>query len=211
MTILSQLASSLGKRDDKPNQELASRVAQARDSAAVSELVAGLAHTDPALASDCIKTLYEIGYIDPSLIAPFVQQFLALLKSRNNRLVWGGMIALAVIAPLAHAELAAHVQQFMAVAKTGSVITTDNAIKALAAIAARQPSARAVVCPFLLEHLATCRPKEVAQHAEASTPALEGEFRARFQAVLRSRLTDLNPSAAARVQKILKKTETPHA
>ena len=52
------------------------------------------------IASDCIKTLYEVGYLKPELIAPYVGDFLKLIKSRENRLVWGGMLALSTIAAL---------------------------------------------------------------------------------------------------------------
>ncbi|NUQ06049.1 MAG: hypothetical protein HUU31_19320 [Anaerolineae bacterium] len=42
--------------------------------------------------------LYEIGYAVPDLIADYAADFLALLGSRDNRMVWGGMTALGVIA-----------------------------------------------------------------------------------------------------------------
>jgi hypothetical protein len=37
--------------------------------------------------------LNEIGYLDPEWIAGHAQEFIELLNSKNNRLVWGGMIA----------------------------------------------------------------------------------------------------------------------
>jgi len=42
--------------------------------------------------------LYEIGYIKPALIADYTPDFLALLKSKNNHMVWEDMIALATAA-----------------------------------------------------------------------------------------------------------------
>ncbi len=45
-----------------------------------------------------MKVLYEIGYLTPELIADYADDFLKLLRSKNNRMVWGGMIALATIA-----------------------------------------------------------------------------------------------------------------
>lgn len=203
MSILPQLASALGSRDDKPNQALARQLAASKDVAAIAELAQHLANPNPAIASDCIKTLYEIGYIDPALIAPYWQKFLALLKSRHNRMVWGGLIALATIAPLVHADLVPHVPQLIKIAKTGSVIAVDSAIKALGVIAAKQPGVNAEICAYLLEHLKTCRPKEVAQHAESTLVAVKEEYRAAFSEALQARLADVNPSAARRVKKVI--------
>ena len=89
MSVITRLAFALGRRDDVPNQELAKELAVARAVDGVRELVANLQHPDRNIQSDCIKVLYEIGYIAPELIAEYVEEFLALLKSKNNRLVWG--------------------------------------------------------------------------------------------------------------------------
>ena len=74
-------------------------LAGARDTADVAEIVGGL-EENKAVASDCIKVLYEIGYRNPALIAPYAKTFLGFLQSKNNRLVWGAMTALAYITEL---------------------------------------------------------------------------------------------------------------
>src|SRR5512143_2171247 len=100
MTVLKRMAHFQGRRDEAPNQQLARDLAARKDRAAIRELAANLANSDKAVQADCIKVLYEIGYIDPSLIADHAEEFLQLLASTNNRLVWGGMIALGAIASL---------------------------------------------------------------------------------------------------------------
>jgi len=35
-----------------------------------------------------VKVLYELGYLKPELVTDYVDDFLKLLQSRNNRLVW---------------------------------------------------------------------------------------------------------------------------
>lgn len=61
MSIIDQLASSLGRRDEVPNQELAEKIAAAKDKKAVKDLVDNLANKNKDIQSDCIKVLYEIG------------------------------------------------------------------------------------------------------------------------------------------------------
>jgi HEAT repeat protein len=83
------LASSLGRRDEGPNVELAQLIAKIDDMSAVKELVENLSNKKSDVQADCIKVLYEIGDKKPKLISGFAKQFLALLGSKNNRLVWG--------------------------------------------------------------------------------------------------------------------------
>jgi hypothetical protein len=207
MTAIQQIACALGRRDEVPNQELARKLAASHDSAGVQELVDHLQDKDPNIASDCIKTLYELGMINPGMIEDHVEAFIKLILSRNNRMVWGAMITLSTIAGRKADRLYADLDMIMKVTKTGSVITTDNGIKILGLIGSTKPEYREAVTPFLLEHLRTCRPKEVPQHAESSFPAVSKENRAGFQEVLSSRLTDLNAGGLVRIKKVLKQME----
>ncbi|MGO4182467.1 hypothetical protein AB4Z17_14885, partial [Paenibacillus sp. TAF43_2] len=94
MTIIDKLAASLNRKDEGPNQELAKYIADRDDKGAVIELVDNLHNNDKNIQSDCIKVLYEIGDLRPSLIAEYSKEFVTLLDDGNNRLVWGAMTAL---------------------------------------------------------------------------------------------------------------------
>ncbi len=61
MSTLSRIASAVGRRDEVPNQILARELAERRDTAAISEIAAGMKGRDKAVQADCIKVLYEIG------------------------------------------------------------------------------------------------------------------------------------------------------
>ena len=98
MSVLQKLASALDRSDEVPNQLLAKEIASSGDKVAVQELVDNLANKNKDIQSDCIKVLYEIGDIKPDLIAGYVDTFVKLLGSRNNRLVWGAMTALGAVA-----------------------------------------------------------------------------------------------------------------
>jgi hypothetical protein len=207
MTAIDEIASALGRRDEIPNQELARKLAAGKDFAGVAELVSHLQDKDANIASDCIKTIYELGMIDPAMIEEHAGEFIKLLSSRNNRLVWGAMITLSTIADRQARRLFTNLDLIKKTTKNGSVITTDNGIKILGLIGSAKADYRNAVTPFLLDHLRTCRPKEVPQHAESTLPAISGENRDEFVAVLNSRLQDLNAGGLARVKKVLKQVE----
>jgi hypothetical protein len=208
MSVLQRLACSLGRRDEAPNLELAHQIVLAQNRLGVQELREALDSRDRNLRSDALKTLYEIGHLDPSLVADCVDDFLYLLADRNNRLVWGAMIGLSTIAAQrAERIFAQRVVVEKAMAK-GSVITVDAAIKTLAIVAANNDQYRQTLVPELLQHLASCRPKDVPQHAESILPAIDATFRDAYVAVLEKRLPQLNPSQAARVKRAANKART---
>ncbi|HLB64497.1 MAG TPA: hypothetical protein VJJ46_06620 [Anaerolineales bacterium] len=207
MSVLRRLASAKARRDEAPNKELAKDLARRKDRAAIGELAANLKSPDPDIQSDCVKVLYETGFLDPELIADYAGEFLGLLGSQNNRMVRGGMIALACIAPLRAALLYANIETIKAAMRSGSVITIDNAVKVIAGVAAAKKAYSASLFPILLTHLRTCRPKEIPQHAESALPAVNRDNQEEFLAVLRGRAGDLTPSQAARVQRIIRRLE----
>ena len=107
MTVLSQIAYFQNRRDEVPNQQLAQALAAQQHVAGIQEIAQNLGHENPAVQSDCLKVLYEIGYLNPLLIADYVEDFLRLTYSHNNWLVWGSMIVLAMIAFFKGEEIAA--------------------------------------------------------------------------------------------------------
>src|SRR4026209_976994 len=105
MSIIPKLATSLNRRDEDPNQELAAEIAEAEDLEAVKELVENLGNRTKRIPYDCVKVLYEIGTNKPKLIAGHTKVFLALLDSKDNRLQWGAMTALGCIVGKKPAEI----------------------------------------------------------------------------------------------------------
>lgn len=210
MPVLDQIAFYQNRRDEVPNQELARRLAETNDRDGIAEIAANLWNPEPNVQSDCLKVLYEIGYLTPELIAPYATDFLKLLSSRNNRLVWGAMIGLSTVAPVAPNAVDAGRDKIIRAMQDGSVITRDNAVSTLAHLAASQHGEpgeprRAEIFPLLLEHLRTCRPKEVPQHAEKIGVAVDESNRSEFVAVLEKRMEDMGPAQAARVRKLINK------
>lgn len=204
MSVLNRLACSQGRRDEAPNRELAADLAGREDRAGIGELAANLHHADQDVRSDCIKTLYEVGYLRPELIADYADEFLPLLRDRHNRMVWGAMLALSTIAPLRPDALYPHRQRIQDAMAEGSVITVDNGVKILAALAAANAGYRDELFPYLLNHLATCRPKDMPQHSEAILQAVDTAHADPFVAVLERRLGMMSASQAARLKRVIR-------
>lgn len=211
MSIVSSLATSMGRRDEIPNQDLARVLAQTQDTDGLREAASLLFGKDQAIACDCIKVLYETGYIAPALIVPYAADFLRLLASRNNRLVWGAMIALGIVAPWAADEIFSRLEEVLKAFHSGSVITVDNAIKVLSGVASQKSPYHERIFPILLKHLSTCRPKELAQHAESSLPAVEKGGKEAFVSALRNREAELTLAQHTRIKKLVKLLEKSNA
>jgi hypothetical protein len=208
MTIIDRLSSSLGHRDDVQNQTLAKELVKSGNKNDIEALVHNLSNKNKAIQSDCLKVLYEIGYLKPELIAPYVKEFCRLIRGQNNRLVWGAMIALSTIAAFEAPTMYKNLDWIMEAMEKGSVITVDNGVSVLAKVAATNKTYEKKIMPYLLRHLQTCRPKEVAQHAERTLAAVHAGNRNAFEQVLMDRMDDISTPQKKRVQKILKDLET---
>ena len=207
MSVTDKLAHSLGRRYEVPNQELARDLAAKNDQKGIREVAENLWNKDKNIQADCIKVLYEVGYIEPKLIADYAEDFVKLLKSKNNRLVWGGMTALAEVAKANPDAVFKHFDAIKKAKETGSVITVDNAISTLAYTAANDKYNKAIF-PYLLKHLSSCRPKEVPQHSEKTLPAVNTSNKNEFIKVLERRMEDLSGGGLSRVKKVIKQAQT---
>jgi hypothetical protein len=207
MSVLNRIAHFRNRRDEAPNQELARELAESRDSVGIREIAENLWNKDTDISFDCIKVLYETGYIHPELIAEYVGDFLKLMQSRHNRLVWGAMLALSTIAALKPDDIFPHIAEIKKVMDRGSVITVDNGVKILALVAAQKDEYRQALFPSLLDILRTCRPKSVAQYCEASLVAVDANHRPEFIRVLETRLDDLQGAQITRVKKVIREAE----
>jgi len=204
MSIINRIAHFQNRRDEVPNQELARDLAAQKNTQGIHEIAENLWSKDKNVRADCIKVLYEVGYVDPTLVADYAEDFVRLLKSGNNRLVWGGMTALGSIAALRADVIYAHLDEIRRAIAEGSVITVDNGILTLARAAAQGDEISAAIFPYLLNHLRTCRPKDVAQHAEKTLVAVNAVNRNEFVAILEERFEDLSGAGLARVKKVIK-------
>jgi hypothetical protein len=204
---LNKISFFQSRRDEIPNKLLAKELAAADNKAGIAEIADNLWNDNKNIQSDCLKVLYEIGYLKPELIADYVEDFLKLITHRNNRLVWGGMIALATIASIKAEEILGSLDKVISAMRAGSVITVDSAVKVLSAVSSKRKEYSDKIFPLLIEHLQSCRPKEIPQHAESILVAVNASNKTGFLAVLKSREDLLTPPQMTRVKKLYRALE----
>jgi len=203
--MIERLACKLGRNDEVPNIELAVYLCQQKDTAGIKEIIDGFNGTDKAVANDCIKVLYEIGERNPALISEYADDFIFHLSSRYNRLAWGSMTALAQIAESTPEPIFGKLSVVIAAYENGSVITVDNSMSVFAGLCKAGDRYAEKVLPIIINHLKTCRPKDVPQHAERASVCFNDENANAFIEVLEYRLPHLASTGQTRIKKLLKK------
>jgi len=205
MSIIPKLATSLNRRDEVPNQELAADIVKLKDTGAVAELVQNLSNKNKGIRHDCIKTLYEVGYAEPKLIAKYLNDFLSLLRSKDNRMQWGAMTAIDCIVDVKPDGVFAALPAIIDASDRGSVITRDHCVGILIKLISIQEFA-AEAFPLLLKQLLTCPTNQLPMYAENAVSAIDASCKERFVKVLNTRLGDIEKeSGRKRVEKVIKK------
>jgi len=204
MSTLDKIAFFQNCRDEVPNQELAKTLAATDDLAGIREIADNLNNNNPKIRSDCLKVLYEIGYLRPDLIAGYDTDFLTLLHSKENRMVWGAMIALACIANLQPNSIYSQIDFVIQIIRSGTVITQVWGMRTLSKVAAANPDYKTRIMPFLLEQLQTCLPRDIPTHLESILPVMNSGEKIKIMEITDSRFSEMTPAQLTRLKKILK-------
>ncbi|MBI9049855.1 MAG: hypothetical protein JEZ00_10570 [Anaerolineaceae bacterium] len=208
MSALQEISYYRNIRNEIPNQELAKKLAETEDFEGIAEIVEHLQDKNKSVASDCLKVLYELGYLRPDLIARYVDKFLALLDSKHNRMVWGSMIALATIAPYKPKEIMAKFDLLQTLMEKGTVITVVWGARMIGNLVGAAPKYAEKVMPYITNLLTTCIPRDVATHAEGLLPMINEDNEEVFRAVFESRMDDMSAAQARRMRSVIKKIGT---
>ncbi len=205
MSIIPKLASSLDRRDEVPNQELAKQIATKKDKKAVQELVDNLNNKSKDIQNDCIKVLYEIGEINPSLISDYAKEFIALLEHKNNRLQWGAMTAINTITLENPKVIYSSLVKIIAAADRGSVITKDYGVNILIKLCSLNQYADNAFS-LLMEQLLSSPTNQLPMYAEKAMPIINDKNKTLFIKTLTSRVADIEKDTKRkRVENVIKK------
>jgi hypothetical protein len=205
MPTLEKIAFYKHIRNEVPNQQLARDLTNSEDADGINEIAQNLAHKNSNVRSDCLKVLYEIGYLKPFLIKDHVNDFLSLLDAKENRMVWGSFIALATIASLQPDEIWKQIDKLLAKFDHGSVITVVWGIKLFSSLAAANEDYSSRLFPVIINTIETCNPRDVPTHAENILPAINADNKDLVLSLLYSRQEELSPSQLTRHRKVIKK------
>lgn len=209
MSIADRLASAQGKRDERPNIELAEEIAAGEDRAAIEVLMQLLQEPEAKKQqSDCIKVLYEVGERKPWLIDGHLKEFLLFSRHENNRLQWGAMSAIAEIARSQPEQVFENLPEILDAAEKGSVITRDAALQILVELAG-SAKLKGRVTPHLLYFIDHSPSKQVPLYAERMQPVIPPEAHDDLKRAIENRLPDMEKeSGRKRLQKLIRKLES---
>jgi HEAT repeat protein len=207
MSTLEKIAFFQNRRDEVPNQLLARDLAGTKDQEGIKEIVENLDNKNKNVRSDCLKVLYEIGYLEPSLIAGYSTNFLKLLYNKENRMVWGAMIALATIADRCPKEIWERIDDIIRITDKGTVITLVWGIRVLARVAAADENYKPKIFPFLLKQIRSCIPRDLPTHAASILCMLDQNNKAEVLSILEARRAELTPTQVTRFKKVWKQIE----
>lgn len=205
MSTIDKLSSSLNRRDEEPNLKLAKSIANGNAKLAVKELVENLRNKNVRIQNDCIKVIYEIGATKPSLISQYYSVFIEMLSSKNNRMQWGAMTALATITDEIPSTIFKLLPNILFAVDKGSVITKDSAFKILLILYGDQKYASKVF-PLIIEHLLKSPQNQFPMYAEQTSEIILKRHKETFIELLRSKIDEIEKDTKRkRIEKIIKK------
>ncbi len=203
MNVIDALSSSMRRRDQMPNIELAEKIVANSDDAAVAELVENLQNKKKPIRHDCVKVLYEIAERNSKMVSPFVNNFLDLLNSPDNRMVWGAMTAIDAIAGEKPNEVYARIDILEKVTDKGSVITRDHFVSIVAKLVA---SGKSNLIGTFFNQLKKCPSNQLPMYTERHCSIIKKDKAAEFVVILSARLEELKTEAKRkRVEKVIRK------
>jgi hypothetical protein len=206
MNWISKIAWYRNIRSEIPNQELARELAETGNAVGIKEISEYIYDKNSYISSDCIKVLYEIGYLKPQLIQDYVNIFLNLLESKYNRMVWGGMIALATIAHLKAREIFGEIDLVLLTIKKGTIITEVWGIKTIVKVSLDNNLYKNKLLPFLYENLEKCRPIDLATRVETIFPVIyTSEEKEIFDRIIKLKMEELSEAQRKKLQTVIRK------
>lgn len=202
--VYGRLGAVLGIRDTKADIALGQDIA-ARGAA---DEIAGLVELldDAKVASSAIKAIYECGYVAPRLLVPHLPRFRALMDCGNNRLVWGGTIAVWCVAMAAPEQVWPHRERLERCLQVGTVITQMSAVQALTTVAASDPAKAEALEEWFEEVLERIGSKQLVQCGELILPVARPAYHELLLGILVERGDELaSANARKRLQKLVRK------
>ena len=167
----------------------AQRILAEGDTAAVQALGEALS-AERSIPQTC-KVLDDVLAAKPDLLTGLVDRFVTLVASPQKRTVQTAAAALPVMARLAPARVARHLQalteRFPACSETGK----DGLVSTFAALCMASVAYQKRLEPVLELALSSADPKSLQRWAEIILPSLKGEPHARARAVVENRLPSM--------------------
>lgn len=205
MKYLDKIAFYKNRRDEEPNQELAALLAEKEDQMGIDEIADALTDKNKSIQSDCMKVLYTIGYEKPQLIVSYSDRFLYHLNSRNNRMVWGSMIALATVAPLIPDTIMDNFDFIKKKTDQGTVITHVWGIYVMINTCKAGAEYKEKLFPLLLDYCRQCRPVDFAKRIESVLEVSSSQEFPLISEIVEEKRANLSETQYKRAERALKR------
>jgi len=192
IAIEKHLASSLNRRDQQPNIELAREIdrqlSENPDHDLVHELLQIARSGRKAARYDAVKVIYELGRMNPLHVTPFAEQIITLANTRDSRMIWAILQVLNILCDFEPALLMNNLNQLLAATDRSSVIASDNMMKILAKLNNIEDFSQTIT-PILLQRLTYSAPNQFPTYAELAAATIPGKNREQLLRIIDKRLT----------------------
>jgi hypothetical protein len=170
----------------------------------------GLAHyaralesENATLANQAARVIDEVIAQKPELVAPYIERLVRLLLSANTRVVSSCAGALPVLARVAPAKVARHLERLRGSYDAASDVAKDGMVRTFVALCIASVAYQKRVIDVLEKALGGAEPKTLLRWTELVLPALKGEPHAQARAVVEQRLPELPRPQAEKIAEFL--------
>lgn len=203
--VIDHFSSSLDRRDQGPNEEIAQQIVDGEGGKLLEEVVQVIqSKAVTRTKNDAVMVLMAISRINPKMLVNQADLFIHLLESKSNRQVWGSMIALANMASLVKEKIKPHLAKILQAMDEGTVVTRDHGFSILTELYKEDRTGDLLA--LIHEQLLNAPPNQVGQYTEKFMEVVRREDIPAFVEALEVRGRELiNEHHLKRLGKNLKK------
>lgn len=206
MSWIKKIAYHQNIRGEEPNKALAKEIIKTESVEALKEISEYLFDKNRSISSDVLATMYHVGYEKPELITPYLNDFVNLLSSKVNRMVWGSMIAISTIAKIKPEDVFKHINLIITTIKNGSLITEVWGLVTLVNTVINNSKYEEKIIPLLIDYLKSCRPIDFAKRVETMLPIINDiSKRDMIKEIIEAKQSELSEAQNKKVATIIKR------
>lgn len=163
--VTDRFSSALDHRDQGPNEAIAQQIVEENGGELLAEVIQVIqSNSSVRIKNDAVMVLMAVSRTKESILVQEVDLFIDLLSSKSNRQVFGSMIALANISPLAREQVKPHLVKVLQAMDEGTVVTRDHGFTILTELYKEDPSGDMLA--LINEQLLNAPPNQVGQYTE---------------------------------------------
>jgi hypothetical protein len=186
-----------------PSAEIAEQIVAGTAEPALPHYARSLESENPNAAHQAARVIDEVILRKPELVAPHIERLVRLLGGRDTRVVHTAASALPVLARVAPAKVARHLDRLRDGYDTSIDMAKDGMVRTFVALCIASVAYQKRVIDVLERALAGADPKTLLRWTEIVLPALKGEPHAQARAVVEQRLPDLPRPQAEKIAEFL--------